>query len=58
MSRVFVSDVHLDASAPDASEQFFSFLDTYAAKAEALYILGDLFEVWVATTTRIPKNGG
>ena len=47
MSRIFVSDVHLDANAPDASEQFFAFLRTQAANAEALYILGDLFEVWV-----------
>ena len=47
MSRLFVSDVHLDASAPAAVEQFLGFIETHAAKAEALYILGDLFEVWV-----------
>jgi UDP-2,3-diacylglucosamine hydrolase len=47
MSRLFVSDVHLDASAPAAIEQFLSFLDTHAKNAEALYILGDLFEVWI-----------
>ena len=42
MSRLFVSDVHLDAGAPEASEQFLEFLRTHAADAEALYILGDL----------------
>ena len=47
MSRLFVSDVHLDASAPDAVEQFLEFLRTHASSAEVLYILGDLFEVWV-----------
>lgn len=47
MTRLFVSDVHLDASAPAAIEQFLSFLETHAANAEALYILGDLFEVWI-----------
>ena len=47
MSRLFVSDVHLDASSPDAVEQFLEFLRIHAAGAEALYILGDLFEVWV-----------
>jgi len=47
MSRLFVSDVHLDAGTPDAVEQFLQFLRTHAASAEALYILGDLFEVWV-----------
>ena len=47
MSRLFVSDVHLDASSPEAIDQFLSFLHTYAQNAEALYILGDLFEMWV-----------
>jgi UDP-2,3-diacylglucosamine hydrolase len=47
MARLFVSDVHLDAAAPEAVEQFLDFLRTHAADAEALYILGDLFEVWV-----------
>src|SRR5580704_6266024 len=47
MARLFVSDVHLDAGAPQATEQFLDFLATRAAAAEALYILGDLFEAWV-----------
>jgi len=47
MTRLFVSDVHLDAAAPEAVEQFLEFLRTHAAQSQALYILGDLFEVWV-----------
>ncbi|TLY76977.1 MAG: UDP-2,3-diacylglucosamine diphosphatase [Gammaproteobacteria bacterium] len=47
MARLFVSDVHLDASEPRAIEQFLGFLERHAARAEALYILGDLFETWV-----------
>lgn len=47
MTRLFVSDVHLDAETPQAVEQFLSFLRTHAAEARALYILGDLFETWV-----------
>ena len=47
MSRLFVSDLHLDASAPEAVEQFLEFLRTHAASAETLYILGDLFELWI-----------
>lgn len=47
MSRLFVSDVHLDAAAPEALEAFLDFLRTHAAASEALYILGDLFEAWV-----------
>jgi UDP-2,3-diacylglucosamine hydrolase len=44
---LFVSDLHLDAQDPEAGEQFLAFLEARAAHAEALYILGDLFEVWV-----------
>lgn len=44
---LFVSDLHLDASAPEGIAQFIAFLDGEARQAAALYILGDLFEVWV-----------
>jgi len=47
MARLFVSDVHLDVSAPEATEQFLAFLGDEARAASALYILGDLFEAWV-----------
>ena len=52
MTRLFVSDVHLDAAYPEAVEQFLAFLQTHAARAEALYILGDLFETWVGDDDR------
>ncbi|RZL91894.1 MAG: UDP-2,3-diacylglucosamine diphosphatase, partial [Variovorax sp.] len=44
---LFVSDLHLAAEAPAAVEQFLRFLATDAREADALYILGDLFEAWV-----------
>jgi UDP-2,3-diacylglucosamine hydrolase len=44
---LFISDLHLDAQDPQAGEQFLAFLEARAAHAQALYILGDLFEVWV-----------
>jgi len=44
---LFISDLHIDASRPDITRQFVDFLDTEARTAEALYILGDLFESWV-----------
>jgi UDP-2,3-diacylglucosamine hydrolase len=47
VSRLFVSDLHLDAAAPQAVEQFLGFLQGEASRAEALYILGDLFEAWI-----------
>ena len=56
MARLFVSDVHLDSAAPQATEQFLSFLGTEAAAAEALYILGDLFEAWVGDDDEEPGN--
>jgi UDP-2,3-diacylglucosamine hydrolase len=54
--RLFVSDVHLDATAPQATEQFLAFLGTEAARAEALYVLGDLFEAWVGDDDQEPAN--
>ena len=47
MARLFVSDLHLDAETPQASAQFIDFLQRHAARTEALYILGDLFEAWI-----------
>lgn len=47
MSHLFVSDLHLDAAAADAIDQFVSFLREDAREAESLYILGDLFEAWI-----------
>ena len=56
MARLFVSDVHLDSGAPQATAQFLSFLRDEAARAEALYILGDLFEAWVGDDDEEPGN--
>ena len=47
MTTLLVSDLHLDGSLPEAISQFESFLSGPARSAEALYILGDLFESWV-----------
>ena len=47
MAAIFISDLHIDASRPAITEQFLSFLAAEAKDADALYILGDLFESWV-----------
>jgi len=47
VTTLFISDLHLDASHPEITEQFIGFLNSEAASAEALYILGDLFEAWI-----------
>ncbi|HZF98427.1 MAG TPA: UDP-2,3-diacylglucosamine diphosphatase, partial [Pseudoxanthomonas sp.] len=47
MATLFVSDLHLDATRPDIARLFLDFLEGKARTAEALYVLGDLFEAWV-----------
>jgi UDP-2,3-diacylglucosamine hydrolase len=47
MSALFVSDLHLDAARPEITRRFLELLAGEARQAEALYILGDLFEAWV-----------
>ncbi|AKC85953.1 UDP-2,3-diacylglucosamine diphosphatase [Pseudoxanthomonas suwonensis] len=47
MTTLFVSDLHLDPARPEVTALFLRFLREQAAHADALYILGDLFEAWV-----------
>jgi len=47
MTTLFVSDLHLHASRPAITALFLQFLREEAAHAEALYVLGDLFEAWL-----------
>jgi UDP-2,3-diacylglucosamine hydrolase len=43
----FISDLHLTSVRPKLNSVFFEFLHGPARDAQALYILGDLFEFWV-----------
>ncbi|MFC3813819.1 UDP-2,3-diacylglucosamine diphosphatase [Lysobacter sp. GCM10012299] len=47
MTTLFISDLHLDAERPRITELFGQFIRSEARGADALYILGDLFEAWV-----------
>jgi UDP-2,3-diacylglucosamine hydrolase len=47
MTTLFISDLHLEEDRPDIGAQFIEFIEGEAREAEALYILGDLFEAWV-----------
>lgn len=47
MRTLFVGDLHLSADRPDITQAFLTFLETQLTDTSALYILGDLFEVWV-----------
>lgn len=46
-STLFISDLHLSATNPSMVALFMDFLNGPAQGAKALYILGDLFDVWV-----------
>ncbi len=47
MAKLFISDLHLSAQRPAITDLFLDFLQRRAARARALYILGDLFEYWI-----------
>ncbi len=44
---LFISDLHLDQNKQEITDHFLDFLKARAENARALYILGDLFEVWL-----------
>ncbi len=56
MSILFISDLHLAPERPDITRAFLDFLQQQASKASALYILGDLFEVWVGDDDNMPLS--
>jgi len=47
MATLFISDLHLHPSRPAITDGLLRFLSSTQGNAEALYILGDLFETWV-----------
>ena len=44
---LFISDCHLDPRRPQVTRRLVEFLRERATTADALYILGDLFEAWL-----------
>ncbi|MBU2012026.1 MAG: UDP-2,3-diacylglucosamine diphosphatase [Gammaproteobacteria bacterium] len=51
---LLISDLHLEEERPDITRAFLHFLATRACQAEALYILGDFFEVWIGDDAITP----
>src|SRR5690554_6172493 len=43
----FIADLHLSPARPDITALFLQFLRQQAPNADALYILGDLFDAWI-----------
>ena len=56
MKTLFISDLHLDPATPGIQRQFLEFLEGEARSASALYILGDLFEVWLGDDDPAPAS--
>ena len=56
MSSLLISDLHLSPSHPETCEAFFNFLRNEATESTTLYILGDLFEVWIGDDDQDPLS--
>lgn len=53
-SILLISDLHLDPARPDLTRAFVDFLENRASQADALYILGDFFNVWIGDDDDAP----
>ncbi len=51
---LFISDLHLEDSRRDITASLLSFLHKHSGECECLYILGDLFEVWIGDDESTP----
>ena len=56
METLFISDLHLDETRPEIVNVFLNFLYERASHTDALYILGDLFEVWIGDDNQTRFN--
>jgi len=54
MPVFFISDLHLSQDRPDITRIFLHFLAEIAPRSSTLYILGDLFEVWLGDDMILP----
>lgn len=57
MAIWFISDLHLEPARPESTRLLFEFLQHIRGKAEALYILGDLFEYWIGDDVLLTPAG-
>lgn len=54
MATLLISDLHLTAERPEVLGLFRRFVEERAAGAEAVYIIGDLFEAWLGDDLLLP----
>ncbi len=53
---LFISDLHISLEKTEITKRFLNFLQGRARQAEALYILGDLFDSWIGDDDNTPPN--
>ena len=51
---LLISDLHLEEQRRDITDAFVNFLQENRGKCSALYVLGDLFEVWIGDDVKSP----
>jgi UDP-2,3-diacylglucosamine hydrolase len=56
VATLFIADLHLCTEEPAITAGFLRFLAGDARKADALYILGDLFEAWIGDDDPVPLH--
>ncbi|HEM8695353.1 TPA: UDP-2,3-diacylglucosamine diphosphatase [Enterobacter hormaechei] len=56
MATLFIADLHLQTEEPAITAGFLRFLRGEAKSADALYILGDLFEAWIGDDDSNPLH--
>ncbi|WP_042860613.1 UDP-2,3-diacylglucosamine diphosphatase [Dickeya sp. NCPPB 3274] len=56
MTTLFISDLHLSEQEPAITAGFLRFLREDAPGADALYILGDLFDAWIGDDDPAPLH--
>lgn len=54
MKTLFISDLHLHEQRPAGIDAFTRFMEGLPGQADALYILGDLFEFWIGDDAPLP----
>lgn len=50
----FIADLHLSENQPHLTRLFIDFMQQQAPDAEAVYILGDLFDFWIGDDEKSP----
>jgi len=56
MRTLFISDLHLSPERPEVIRCFLDFIGDLGGETDHLYILGDLFEVWIGDDALDPEH--